>query len=273
MNLLKPLILEECTTVGLNLVPTKKFFKPVIIISSPLSRESAELLKVDHLFDRAGNPVHFEGSYKPGGELSGAEITFRSLHSGEVLVKTEKVAHVSCYLVEKKGLSVQFRAHLPDADDTKERLSELLDFLSQINKDKFTVQVNDRQGSLVPIMATGPLSTRDAQTMDFSILIGKRTAIVGSVFVKPLDSHFISGWEAKGSGLKSQPAGGRALDADSLLHDTEAAALRAAVEGLLWWAKEDHHDGSPKEIRAIGDLVDWCMNTVPALRPEASNAK
>jgi len=268
---MKPLDLEDAATADVNLVPTKKFFKPVIVITCPLSRDAAKALECDYLFDKAGNVHTFEGSHQLSGELSGPDLTFVSQISGSVTIKTEKVVHFSMSRIEKVGLQLRFRSHIPE--DKEDELIELLRFLAKLNKEKFTVTIIPRQGALVEVLTDGTAKdATDTTEHPFRIHIGKRPAIIGSVWVKKDGDEYLGGWEVKCIGLKGSPADGKPIAHDSRKFPTEAEAFRLAVECVLWYAREIDHDGSPKEIRAVGDLVDWCIGQVPDLN-KAEKAK
>lgn len=152
MNLLQPLVLPGAKTEDLSMVPTKEFFKPVLVIVAPLTRENAILLRCEYLYDPAGNPHHFEGTHRPEGELSGAALVLAGTMVPAVEFKTEKVAHFGIFRVEKKGLSVRMRAHLPETGE--EDLVKLFRFLSTLNKEGYTVTVTDAQGSLYTTLST-----------------------------------------------------------------------------------------------------------------------
>jgi hypothetical protein len=146
LNLLKPLVSKGATTESVDLVPTKKFFKPVIVITAPIEADNAELLGVRYLFDEKGNPRPFEGAHHLADELAAASVVFKSKSHGPVTIKTEKVAKLSLSRVEKKGMELKLRIHLPE-DKTK--LFELLEFLSDLNKEGYTLTVTAAQRSLL----------------------------------------------------------------------------------------------------------------------------
>lgn len=152
MNLVKELVLEKATTIDLRLVPTKKFFKPVLTIRAPLDQYNAELVGAQYLFTRFGAPREFEGAHKLHGELAGAEITFKGEFIGEFLVISQSVAHLSCQNKEKQGMLLSFRVHLTDEQD---KLLALLDFLTKLNKQEFQVTVRAAQRSLIDTPADG----------------------------------------------------------------------------------------------------------------------
>ena len=47
MKLLKPLELQGCRTAALNMVPSKEYFKPVLIIDGPLTIEMVRKLHAE----------------------------------------------------------------------------------------------------------------------------------------------------------------------------------------------------------------------------------
>lgn len=146
MRLLEPLMLIEASTTGVDLTPTKSFFKPVLVISAPVEKgNTADLLGIDYLFTENGKPYLFEGTHKLSGELPGAGLVLKSKHH-EMELDAEKVCHFAVSIEEKKALRVQVRIHLPEGRDM---LYKLLDFLADLNKDPFTVTITDRQASLL----------------------------------------------------------------------------------------------------------------------------
>jgi hypothetical protein len=272
MKLLMPLVLEETNTGQVALHPTKKFFKPVLALESPLPKETADVLGCAYLFDQAGNPVQFDGTHKPTLELSGALITFTSKVTGEVAFKTEKVVHFSCWREEKVGMRLGIKVHLPEMD--KEKLFELLTFLAQLNKDPYTAKIEDQQGSIIESIAkttvvdAGPTESEDSHVHKFTIQVGRKQGLVGHVSTLRIEAEgkWISGWECKGPGFADPPAGGRALQADGgIRYESEKDALEAAVEALYWFTK-DLEPSEKKEIKAVGDLVEWALEIAPALR-------
>lgn len=127
--------------------PTKKFWKPVLVVEAPIETDQAELIGALYLWDANGNPVDFEGTHKLHGELSGPEVTLKGL-TETMVTKAEKVGRFAIWRAEKKGMMLRVRIHFPETDEA--RLSELIRMLAQINKDGYDVMVCDEQLPLVP---------------------------------------------------------------------------------------------------------------------------
>lgn len=262
MKLMQPFTIEDVATGEVSLVPTKKFFKPVLVLVAPLTIEGAAVLECSYLFDPSGNPYPFEGSHKLSGAVSGAVLTFTSKISGSVEIATEKVVHFALSIAEKQGMELQFRAHLPESE---EKLIELLHFLAKLNKEKFGVIVSPRQVSVFEIPGDAAVDRSAAREWPFNILSGRSSAISGAVRVLEVEGLWIGGWECKAHGLKTPKAGGVQLTRDRPAFQAEAEALKWATEGLLDFVKMDLAGEGPKELKAVAELVDWCIATVPEL--------
>jgi hypothetical protein len=142
MKLLLPLQLKTAKTEALNMVPTEKFFKPVLVLVAPLTKENADIIGCGYLYDPHGNPYHFQGTHRPEGELSGATIRLSALE-----IKTEKVCKFSVFLDEDL-LHIRLRAHLPESEEST--MVRLFSVLASLNKTPFDLTVTDAQGTLVP---------------------------------------------------------------------------------------------------------------------------
>jgi hypothetical protein len=274
MQLHRPLVLESAKTADVSLTPTKKFFKPVLVLDAPLTIECAALLECAYLFDGAGNPHHFEGHHKLEGELSGAIVDIAGKVTTPVTLTTEKVAHVACYRAEKKGMRVQLRIHLPE-DEAK--LVELLHFLASLNKEGFTATVTPAQGTLIGVLAgteppredeTFRYPVADRSTSEFPIQAAAKQPFTSKNLEMRLYSMeiaedlYISGWSLN---WKKKVAGGSPLVANKKLHPNSREAFReAAIEAHQFLLA----NAVPKGVKEISDHeagLAWLQNIVPDL--------
>jgi hypothetical protein len=281
MNLLQPMTIDGVTTGQLNMVPTKEFFKPVLVLNAPLDTEDALLLGVDYLFDVHGNPRPFEGTHKLLGDLPFAEVTFAGKVTGAVTMRTEKLAHFACYIEEKKAMMLRFRLHFPE-DKTK--LADLLEFLSTLNKEAFSVTLIPQQIGLPGVGGKYPEADEDgmypdksATTRPFSFRIGRHaTGIKGFAATLELKDGFIGGWSCNASGLTDSEAdniAGRAFSSELTICPSENEALEHAVRELWEFATNilSRAAKAKNEMAALDLLLEWCSTTVPAIAKAKAN--
>jgi hypothetical protein len=282
VKLLKPLELQGCRTAALNMVPSKEYFKPVLIIDGPLTIEMAGILECSYLFDQHGNPHPFEGKHYPEGALPGAEVRLAGSQA-EIQFTSQKVAHLAVYREEKTGMRLQVRIHLPE-DDAK--LHHMIDVLANLNKSTYTATIKDRQVSLfegdtedgfpVPDSA-GQYARGRAISLPFKYRIGKHSAgLVGEIMVLEVRSGFIAGWNCVGHHLTACTdvnASGQSLSTELPAFSSEKAAIESAATALLEFAAklEDQiaaAGGPANEAKAIAALKDWCFQKTrtPALQ-------
>ncbi len=275
MNLFQALILPEATTVSVNMVPTKKFFKAVLLIEAPISVEQAGLLHCEFLFDAAGNARAFEGAYRPSGDLSGAVVTVSGKSTAAVVLKTEKVAHFALQREEKKGMTVTVRIHLKEGEP--EELLPLLQFLNTLNKGTFEAKIEDSQ---IPLIRTegdgkddpnvtypqpdesGLYSVSRATVRPFG---HKKPALKAELQLMTLEDGFISGWMIQ-AGFEKPSAGGEALLTRSTVFASEREAFEHAGRELLAFTRQDTFLRNGKaEDKAYGALLSWLFDMLPEL--------
>ena len=256
-KLLKPLFLEEASTSSLSMIPTVKYFKPVIVISAPFGPEPAALLEADWAFDKFGNPHSFDGSLKLTIEVAGGIVQF-STGQGDYEIQCEKVASFSVYREQKTGMRCKLSCHMPDFPE-REDLHKLLDYLASINKEKFSLRVESPQGSLL----TEELAID--KEIPFQFAVGRKVGLVGSLQIAKLEDGYVFGWECKAPGFKQIAGGGKALDKDSIRFPDAQGAINQAASECLRFAKEGLNAESKAEIEAAGKLVDQLVAAAPIL--------
>ena len=269
-RLLKELGLDEAKTTQVNLIATSRYFKPVIVLTAPLTRENAELLKADWAFDKHGNPNPFDGAIKLPIDITDATVTFHSNVKDDLKVPVEKIGAISVYREEKTGMRIRIHVHLPDGED-RAVLHNTLDYFASMNKEPFSLRITPDQGTLfggADAQKSGDTPIVGDDTADvkhFRIMNGRRPAIIGSTTViKKLDGY-IAGWEVKGLGLTNQPAGGEIPTENSPRFDKAGTALHWAASEVLSFVKNEIEPANAKEIKAVAETVDWCIEVAPAL--------
>lgn len=262
-RLLDAITLEEGKTGNVSLVPTEKYFKPVLVLNAPLTPQTAALIGASWAFDQFGNPQPFKGSISLTIEIPRAIITLRGEITGEIRLIGETVKHLSVYVQENSGLRVNMRIHLPE---DKAQLTEMLDFLSKLNKEKFTIQV-EPESLLVGTQPDVP-QTVNAVEHPFRIELSKnKPAMIGSVKTFPTGGGFIGSWECKGIGLTGSPAGGQAANDDSPVFEKETGACEWAAGELMNFLKYKIAPNA-REVKAVAQLCDWVLELAPTLRKE-----
>ena len=283
MNLFRPLELAKASTERLEFVPTKKFFKPVLVITAPVTLEEGELLRCEYLWNDKGLPRDFDGSHKLTGELPGAKLSLCGESRSEV-IDTEKVAHFT--LFRQDGMRLRLRAHLPE----NEQLLELLSFLSELNKDGFKLVVRDAQVSLLGENAGGDSSgerqspperypepdlngffdPKDAVARPFS-----NKKLKCTIYTLETKDGFLFGWSLNASAMKDAKTGGRDLNTSHATLPSESQAREHAVaEALAFITDENFHIEGKAEEKAVSDLKDYLFDIAPNLARgfgEASN--
>ncbi len=265
-KMLDVLSLSEATTENVSLVPTQKYFKPVLVITAPMNQDTSKLIGADWAFDQFGNPQNFEGTIKLNVELPRASLILAGKVSGSLKVVTEAVKHFSVFRQEKAGMRVKIRCHL--AED-KDQLASLLDFLSRLNKEAYSVEISPE--TLFTAGSEAVPQTAGAVVHPFKIPMGRKTACEGNIMTMPTGGGYISAWEFKGVGLTLTPAGGRQANDASHVHHSEKMALESAAEELLSFVKFDLKPDA-KEVVPISLLCDWIFELAPALRKEPPKA-
>lgn len=244
MKLLKPLVLADATTTDVSLVPTKKFFKMVLVIEAPCTAEQADILGMGWLFDQGANPREFGGNVKAVGEEANAEITLTGKATAGVTILTERVAHISMARIEKTGMILAARIHLPEVKPKK--LVELLEFLSTMNKTPFELIVTPAQRSMdfggAPASSEfgkdeNGLPLPNAQGMYDVMAASVRNFtddkfVVAAIATIEIEGGFIGGWNCRING-KLPMNEGEALHRDREVFGAESEALQAAVKGAL----------------------------------------
>lgn len=269
MNLLKPMVLEKAKTEALNMVPTKEFFKPVLVLVAPLTYENAQLLRCDYLFDANKNPHQFEGTHRPEGELSGAFLQLGGLMVG----KTELVGRFGVFL-EKKELQLRLRSHLLELK--KEALVDLFGFLSSLNKEGYSLTVTDTQGSLLADQLGG--SAAKPAPAVYAI-----PDDVGLIAVEYCNSQPFSAKKLKASIYTAQIddelfAWGWMLDCS--FHDaviekkipnsetactTHSLAVEKAAYDLFFQVQKSVQGTTPGEGKSRDALIEFLVDLVPGL--------
>lgn len=265
-KILDTLTLDGSNNEHVQLVPTKKFFKAVLVMNAPLTVETARLIGAQWAFDGAGNPQSFEGTIKLTIELTRAAVTIAGKITAPVDIISESVKHLAVFRHEKHGMRIRFRVHLPEDRD---QLIRMLDFLSDLNKDTFAV-------TIVPdsLFTAGGDRGADAQggaarAYPFKHLKGRKTHLLCEVKTAPAKSApgFISSWEMKAILWPDSPADGRMMDDDSHIYPGEDDAKAAAFEELLGAIRAlNAQNGSLDEVNASAAAIDWILEQVPALK-------
>jgi hypothetical protein len=278
MNLIRPLIMDDANTEDLSMVPTKEFFKPVLVMVAPLTPENAQLLKCEYLFDHAGNPHEFEGTHKLAGELSGALITLAGKVVEPAEFTTEKVAHLGIFRSEKKGMRVRMRAHLPEIGEAD--LIKLFRFLSTLNKQGYQLSVSDAQLGLDlqgkgtggrddpahrwPVAgAGGAYSLEKCSRSPFSVKKPKLIADVLTIQVE--DDQFLGAWSCEAHFKTAAYNGGRIPNIRDVVYSSRQAAIAAAVRDLWEFHRSILVDGDA-EAKALEKLRDYALDLAPELK-------
>lgn len=274
MNLLMPLVLSGATTEGVHMVPTKQYFKPVLVITAPLDRSHAALLGCEYLYDPSGNPVSFEGTHKLPGELPGAALALGGSLIAMYTVASEKVRGFGCFVVEKTGLRVRIRIHLPELNE--DALVHLLQFLTTLNKEAFTVTITPAQKTLVDALVNtddqGRLADRteiDASHWHFG---DSKTKMVAMVSAAEVNGGWNYGWFCRWSGKRKAEAKEELVRIQEVQPSEMAARDRALVELLSFVGGIEPSRG--KEEAEVVNLRSWVFNISPDLaRPDRTSAK
>lgn len=281
MNLLKPLELEETKTEDLSMVPTKGFFKPVLVMVAPLSKDNAALLKCEYLYDAAGNPQHFEGAHRLEGELSGAFIRLIGKTIAPVELKTEKVAHFSLFRLEKgRGMNVKMRAHLPEVGERE--LLTLFRFLATLNKEGYTLHVMDAQPVLEGTLPTGKGKDDpehrwpepgeggfyDLKTAAKRPFRNQKPKLIADIITLQVeDNQYVFGYTIEAY-LK---AGAYTFGVKPNVRDTVYASSPAAASAAarLLWQAQAGFVAAPTETKAVQHLRDFLVDIEPQLKAVA----
>lgn len=266
MTLFQPLNLDDAATVGVDLVPTKQFFKPVLILDVPITATTAEILQCQYLFTQHGEPVAFEGAHKLTHELAGAELTLTG-KTGRVVLKTDKITRFSLSVTEKTSMTLRFRAHLPE---NEKKLVELLHFLAKLNKDKFGVTIKDQQKSITEQLADVAAAGHQAEgapTGDDSIQgflqpgedglyptdratrrnVKSAMLEVELLVVEVRGDNFVGGYTGR---WKKGEAVGEYPSDQSRFYSTSDMALASAAQSAFNWVQAVIEANGPKEIAA-----------------------
>jgi hypothetical protein len=273
VNLLKPLVLESAKIENVALVPTKAFFKPVLVVSAPATVEEAKLFCADWLFDDGGLPRSIDGAVKLHGALAGAMVELIGAHQTRE-VGSEEVAHVAFYREEKKAMRIRLRIHFPE----DARLGDLLEFLAELNKAEFRVTVTDRQGSLVPRLAgrevvvselSDIVATADADGFYderyASVRPFKEGKIEAAILVLETAEGFRSGWRLVSKLTGADPlTAGEVLSTDRLALPSELDARTLACREM-WLRLPILKPKGPKEQKQVAALDAWLTDLDPKL--------
>ena len=260
--------MEDAATEDLSLVPTKEFFKPVLVISAPITPEMAEILNIAWVFDSHGNPQRFEGAVKLAeGELSGPTLTLAGKVTAPVEIKTEKIAHFAVFKVED-ALHLRMRAHLQDKG--VEGIVSLLEFLAALNKQPYTATVIEAQGSLLQMSGlpkpdeNGMYDEKPAIVRSTSYRIGRAPhGIKARVLSLAIDGGYIGGWSCNAEAIKDAPDhakfGGVPLSDQSTVYASEEDAVSRAKLSLEKFVTALQQDiANPQEKKAVEQLLEWC---------------
>ncbi len=271
MKLLKPLVLSEAHIQGVQFVPTKAFFKPVLVFSAPADSDIAKLLDASPLYKAISAGV-VEGNVKLHGALPGAEVVLRGAHQ-ERIIKSEQVAHFTFFREDKED-RIRLRVHMKEGDGSP---SDILDFLAEINKDAFELTVQDAQGSLDGALADqsgkddpdykpaepdgdGFFDEERASKRPF-----KDGKIEGSIFLLETAEGFRTGWRLVAKLGGSEPvAKGQLLSVDRLAFPSEREALAGAA-GEIWLCIPELKAKGPREQKSIAALDAWVTDIDPGL--------
>lgn len=258
MNLPKSLKLTGVRTEEVSFFPTSEFFKPVVAITASFDKSVAQVLQCDWVFDRSGNPNPFEGSVKLHGELSGPRLTFRMAEQNlGVGVTAALIGHLSIRKIEKIGLRLAFRVHLPEQ---RESTDELLKTLAMFNKESYELTIDDSQ----PTLAFGGSDETPAGTdkYDISVQCGKGGFVFAEItFAERAKDNWVAGWQVKANGLKSQAAGGRLINDESDIFDSKAEAVDWAANEIFEFVATLEVSGK-KEQDAIERISAFAANHV-----------
>lgn len=248
-------MLDDARTEGVDLVPTKAFFKPVLIIGATIDRAHAEILECAYLFN-GETPVEFEGAHHLTAALPAAEITLAGKTVAPVVIKTEKVVKFTLSREEKKGMRLTLRAHLKEDAD---KLFQLLTFLSQLNKEPFQFTVRSAQKSLLEVIPSGapggdpnhkfPLP--DPETGFYDLKYANKRPCESKnldmwLYTLQIDDEkFIASW---GINWKNKQAAHEDLHADNQDYPSSAEALKVAAETAWRWLRQEIVPKGVKEI-------------------------
>lgn len=261
--------MSDARTEGLEMVPTKDFFKPVLVISSPITKEMAEVLNAAWVFDQHGNPQRFEGTLKLAeGELSGATLTLVGKVADPIEIRTEKIAHFSVFKIEDK-LFMRIRAHLQDKG--VEGLVSIFQFLAGLNKGAYIAQITESQGTLPGTLVgkpkpdeNGEYSEDEAARLNVHFKIGRaQKGLKAEVLTLEVDGGWVYGWMCKGEGLRDASDevkfGGQTLNEDCPIVASENEAIEKAKKGLAIFAMALSRAASKADEKtAVEGLLTWC---------------
>lgn len=282
MNLLSDLVLDAASLDGVPLIPTKDFFKAVLVISAPACAADAALLGAEWIFDADGNARLVDGAIKLHGELAGAQLTIGT-PTLERVIKTEKVGRFAFYREEKIGMFIRLRAHLPEA----EPLGELVAFLAAINKSPFRIVVSPAQGTLIRVEVATLIGKGDpeykpaapSEDGHFDVeKASKRPFQQGKlkvvVFVIETEQGFRSSWTMLSGFERGAFTTGEALTVDRLPFPSDSQARELAASEI-WLKLPLLLQKGKKETDAKQALESWLCDLCPGLaratrEPEAS---
>jgi hypothetical protein len=271
MRLLQPLHLDGATTEGLNMVPTKEFFKAVLVFVAPLSLDNAKILGCDYLYDSHGNPHHFEGTHRPQGEESGAVIQL----SKQLELATEKVGKFGIFLVEGE-LQLRLRAHLKEMEE--QEIASLFRFLARLNKDGYLLGVLPAQASFVPGFAGEASATAAPQAWPepedggyfpfekcalrpFSARKLKATVAV----IQTGEDQFLFGWKLDCQ-FRDPVMASKMPNITDTVYPTHAVALEKGAYELFDTVQMKVTTTTAAESKAHSELIDYLVDMDPSLK-------
>lgn len=268
MNLHIPLELKQATTAEVNLVPTKPFFKPVLVIECAITKDEAVIFGAGWMFDVNGNPHNFDNAVKIHGDLPQAQVTI----AGRAY-QVEKVAHFSVARVEKKNAVLTLRIHFSE----DEPVTGLLEYLASINKDPFPVTIMDRQLSFVSSGvvgredpgwkpaepdADGKFDMRRATSRPFS-----HKLLSASIFYLETAEGFRAGWSFI-CRFAEPWEGGEVISISSRAYAAESESVEAGGR-LIWSQLELLRPGAKAEVKALVMLKEYLIDISPAIAAPA----
>ncbi len=263
MNLHVPLELKTAETSEVRLVPTKAFFKPVLLIGSHLTKDDATIIGAHWVFDANGNPHNFDGSVKIAGDLAKAEVLIAG-----VQYITEAITGFVVSRDDKGRARLTFKIQFRD----EEPVAPLLEYLASINQNPFPVTVKDRQLSLVgSVVGREDPEWKPAEPDENGNFDHRRGTIrpfshkllsAAIIYIETAEG-FRSGWSMI-SKFKESWEGGRVISTSSRAYASENEACEAGGR-LIWENIEQLKPGGKAEAKAIEMLRAYLVDISPAI--------
>lgn len=275
MNLLVPLNLPEVSTKSVNLIPTKNFFKAVLVTASLLTPENADLLGCAYLFDKNGEPFPFEGAHHPAWRMAGGTIVLASTGSN-FENKIEKVSNLSISQNDGK-MELELRVHFPMMDSKP--LADLIKLLGKVNKDKYGLLIAADQGSIfgAPVAVEGKSDPTEKYPQpspegiyDFSVCnarpFSSRKLKASAFVVEVAEESFLVGYRLDCSFANPLEVAKMPNDHDTV-YGTHEKALKAAAGEIFDTARLRILTTNAAESKSYDELMAYLIDLNPTLGP------